>query len=193
MRTAAYVRVSTSTQTVEQQRDQIRAAGYRPSCVFKDNASGASGMPRPGWDACLGWLQPSDRLVVAAVDRLGRSVHEVTTALHTLSERGVIVHSVRENVDTSTAMGKVMIGMLASVAALELELGRERRAASRESRVARGLAPTRPFKLDAETQAELVRRYHGGADALALGASFGISRATVFRVVRRAKQREAAA
>ncbi|BBY99433.1 recombinase family protein [Mycolicibacterium fallax] len=189
MRTAAYVRVSTANQTVEQQRDQIRAAGYKPACVFKDNASGAAGSPRPGWDACLGWLQPGDRLVVAAVDRLGRSVHEVTSALHSLSERGVVVHSVRENVDTSTAMGKVMIGMLASVAALELELGRERRAASRSARVARGLPATCPPKLSADQQAELVKLYHGGTSVSDLAERFEVSRRSVFRYVRQAKQR----
>ena len=81
-------------------------------------------------------------LVVVAVDRLGRSVREVATALHELTTRGIHVRSLREGVDTSTPTGRAVTSIMATIAELELELGKERRAASREARVARGLAAT---------------------------------------------------
>jgi DNA invertase Pin-like site-specific DNA recombinase len=65
---------------------------------------------------------------------------------------------------------------MATIAELELELGKERRAASREARVARGLAATKPMKLDAAQQKRLLRLYQHGEPVSELTAMFGISR-----------------
>ena len=142
MTTAAYLRVSTGQQSVDQQHDAIVAAGIPPDRVFTDTASGRAGSNRPGWAECMGYLREGDHLVVVAVDRLGRSVREVATALHELDHRrGVHVRSLREGVDTSTPTGRAVTSIMATIAELELELGKERRAASREARVARGRPP----------------------------------------------------
>jgi DNA invertase Pin-like site-specific DNA recombinase len=71
----------------------------------------------------MGWLREGDELVVA-VDRLGRSVREVATALHELTTRGIYVRSLREGVDTSTPTGRAVTSIMATIAELELELGR---------------------------------------------------------------------
>jgi hypothetical protein len=139
--------VSTGQQSVDQQHDLIAAAGVVPDRVFTDTASGRAGSNRPGWAECMGWLREGDHLVVVAVDRLGRSVREVATALHELTSRGVHLRSPREGVDTSTPTGRAVTSIMATIAELELELGKERRAASREARIARGLAATKPMKL----------------------------------------------
>jgi DNA invertase Pin-like site-specific DNA recombinase len=86
----------------------------------------------------VGWLRNGDQLVVVAVDRLGRSVREAAMALHDLTTRGIYVRSLREGVDTSTPTGRAVTSIMATIAELELELGKERRAASREARLARG-------------------------------------------------------
>src|SRR6516164_8768344 len=101
MSIAAYLRVSTGQQSIDQQHDAIAAAGITPDRLFTDTASGRAGSSRPGWTECMGWLRHGDHLVVVAVDRLGRSVREVATALHELSTRGIHVRSLREGVDTS--------------------------------------------------------------------------------------------
>ncbi|MGO9349563.1 MAG: recombinase family protein [Mycobacterium sp.] len=94
---------STGQQSIDQQHDAIAAAGITPDRVFTDTASGRAGSNRPGWTECMGWLREGDHLVVVAVDRLGRSVREVASALHELTTRGVHVRSLREGgVDTST-------------------------------------------------------------------------------------------
>src|ERR1700723_1517266 len=94
MSTAAYLRVSTGQQSVDQQHDAIAAAGIAPDRFFTDSASGRAGSNRPGWTECMGWLREGDELVVA-VDRLGRSVREVATALHELTTRGIYVRALR--------------------------------------------------------------------------------------------------
>lgn len=186
MSIAVYLRVSTGHQTVEQQRDAIAQAGIHADREFVDVASGRAGADRPGWAECMGWLREGDALVTVAVDRIGRSVREVAAALAELTERGIALRSLREGVDTSTPTGRAVVQIMSSIAELELELGKERRAASRESRVARGLPATRPPKLDAAQQQRLVRLYRSGEPVQELMSMFNVSRATVFRYVRSA-------
>jgi DNA invertase Pin-like site-specific DNA recombinase len=65
-------------------------------------------------------------------DRLGRNAAEVMTTIRELGEHGIVLRSLREGIDTSNATGRMVAGVLASLAELELELGRERRSAARE-------------------------------------------------------------
>lgn len=190
MSVAVYFRVSTGQQSVDQQQDAVAATGIIPDRVFTDTASGRAGSNRPGWTECVGWLREGDQLVVVAVDRLGRSVREVAVALHGLTTRGVYVRSLREGVDTSTPTGRAVVSIMATIAELELELGKERRAASREARVARGLAATKPMKLDVTQQKRLLRLYQQGEPVSELMAMFGISRSTLFRTLKVLKQQE---
>ncbi|SHO82471.1 recombinase family protein [Mycobacteroides abscessus] len=186
MSTATYVRVSTGHQSIEQQRDALTAAGVQADREFCDVASGRAGSERPGWAECLAWLREDDVLVVAAVDRIGRSVREVATALADLTTRGIALRSLREGVDTSTPTGRAVVQIMSSIAELELELGKERRTASREARVSRGLPATRPPKLPVGQQERLVRLYQSGEPVVELMSLFGVSRATVFRYVKQA-------
>jgi DNA invertase Pin-like site-specific DNA recombinase len=176
MTTAAYLRVSTGQQSIDQQHDVIAAAGIIPDRVFTDTASGRAGSNRPAWTQCMGYLREGDQLVVVAVDRLGRSVREVAAALDELTGRSVHVRSLRKGVDTSTPTGRAFTSIMATIAELELELGKERRAASREARVARGLAATKPMKLGVAQQKQLLRLYQQGEPVSELTAMFGISR-----------------
>lgn len=80
--------------------------------------------------------------MVVGIDRLGRNAAEVMTTIRDLGERWIVLR--REGVDTSNAAGRMVAGVLASLAELELELGRERRSASREARRAWGQSIGRP-------------------------------------------------
>jgi DNA invertase Pin-like site-specific DNA recombinase len=120
-------------------------------------------------------------VVVAAIDRLGRSVAEVTRTIADLGERRILLRALREGVDTATPTGRAVAAMMASLAELELELGRERRAVSRESRRARHLPATKPPKLNGERQEQLRRLAATGEPVSALAGAFGIGRATGYR------------
>src|ERR1700739_2194503 len=116
MTTAAYFRVSTGQQSIDQQQDAVAAAGIIPDRVFTDTASRRAGSNLPGGTEGIGWLREGDELVVVAVDRLGRSVQEVATALHELTTRGVHVRSLREGVDTSTPTGRAVTSIMGALA-----------------------------------------------------------------------------
>ena len=127
--------------------------------------------------------RPSDAIVVVGIDRLGRDCAEVMTTVRELRDRDIVIKSLREEIDASNATGRMVAGVLASLAELELELGRERRAAAREARRARGQHIGRPKALD-KSKAALARRMHAsGESASTIATTLGVSRATVYRVL----------
>ena len=148
---ARYARVSTIGQDLDAQLAALDAAGVDPSRVFTDKLSGSAKTARPGSVALLDYARPGDTVVVAAIDRLGRSVAEVTRTIADLGERRITLHVLREGVDTATPTGRSIAAIMASLAELERELGRERRAASRESRRARHLPATKPLEAQPRT------------------------------------------
>ena len=105
------------------------------------------------------------------------------TTIRELGERGIVLRSLREGIDTSNAAGRMVAGVLASLAELELELGRERRSAAREARRARGQSIGRPRALT-DNKVALARRMHAsGEPASTIADTLGVSRATLYRAL----------
>jgi DNA invertase Pin-like site-specific DNA recombinase len=179
-----YARVSTGHQSLDQQLDALTAAGVDPKRVYRDKLSGTSTREqRTGLAALLDYVRPGDAIVVVGIDRLGRNAAEVMATIRELRDREIVLRSLREGIDTSNATGRMVAGVLASLAELELELGRERRAAAREARRARGQSIGRPKALDAK-KAGLAQRMHAsGESASTIANTLGVSRATVYRVL----------
>lgn len=179
-----YARVSTGHQSLDAQTDALTSAGVDPARVYADKLTGTSTREqRPGLAGLLDYARPGDTIVVAGIDRLGRNAAEVMLTIRDLGERGIVLRSLREGIDTSNATGRMVAGVLASLAELELELGRERRAASRASRKARDLPIGRPKKLTADQirQAEALRA--SGEPVPVIAETLGVSRATLYRTL----------
>jgi DNA invertase Pin-like site-specific DNA recombinase len=179
-----YARVSTEHQSLDQQVDALATAGVESNRVYSDKLSGTSTREqRPGLAALLDYAREGDAIVVVGIDRLGRNAAEVMTTIRELGERGIVLRSLREGIDTSNATGRMVAGVLASLAELELELGRERRTAAREARRARGQAIGRPKALDGEKAALAQRMHSAGESASTIATALGVSRATIYRVL----------
>jgi DNA invertase Pin-like site-specific DNA recombinase len=179
-----YARVSTTHQSLDQQLDALTAAGVDATRVYTDKLSGTSTrQERAGLAALLDYARQGDAVVVVGIDRLGRNAAEVMTTIRDLGERGIVLRSLREGIDTSNASGRMVAGVLASLAELELELGKERRSAAREARRARGQAIGRPKALDASKAALAQRMHASGEGASTIATALGVSRATVYRVL----------
>jgi DNA invertase Pin-like site-specific DNA recombinase len=179
-----YARVSTGHQSLDQQLDALTAAGVNPKRVYSDKLSGTSTREqRPGLAALLDYAREGDAIVVVGIDRLGRNAAEVMSTIRDLRDRNIVLRSLREGIDTANATGRMVAGVLASLAELELELGRERRAAAREARRARGQSIGRPRALD-KSKSDLAQRMHAsGESASTIAATLGVSRATVYRAL----------
>jgi DNA invertase Pin-like site-specific DNA recombinase len=176
-----YARVSTAGQDLDAQLAALVIQRVESSHIFTDKLSGAMNTDRPGLTALLHYAREGDTVVVTAIDRLGRSVAEVTRTIAELGERRILLRALREGIDTGTPTGRAVAAIMATLAELELELGRERRAASRDSRRARRLPATKPAKLALERREQLRRLAETGEPVNELAKAFGISRATAYR------------
>src|SRR6202008_4319942 len=169
-------RVSTGHQSLDQQLDALTAAGVNPKRVYRDKLSATSTREqRPGLAALLDYARPGDAIVVVGIDRLGRNAAEVMTTIRELRDREIVLRSLREGIDTSNATGRMGAGVRASLAELELELGRERRAAAREARRARGQHIGRPKALDDKNAALAQRMHASGKSASTIANTLGVS------------------
>jgi len=179
-----YARVSTGHQSLDQQNDALVAAGVAEARLYCDKLTGTSTREqRAGLSALLDYARAGDTIVVVGIDRLGRNAAEVMTTIRDLGERGIVLRSLREGIDTSNATGRMVAGVLASLAELELELQRERRAAAKSARKARGLDIGRPKKLSTDQAALAERMRAGGEPVPMIAATLGVSRATVYRAL----------
>ncbi|PVB24484.1 recombinase family protein [Mycobacteroides abscessus] len=179
-----YARVSTGHQSLDQQEDALTAAGVDPARIYSDKQSGMSTREqRPGLASLLDKARAGDVIVVVGIDRLGRNASEVMSTIRELGQHGIVLRSLREGIDTGNATGRMIAGVLASLAELELELGKERRTAAREARKARGLHVGRPKALSAENMALARRMHDNGESATTIAKAVGVSRATVYRVL----------
>jgi DNA invertase Pin-like site-specific DNA recombinase len=179
-----YARVSTDHQSLDAQADALTAAGVEPARVYSDKLTGTSTKEqRPGLAGLLDYAREGDTIVVAGIDRLGRNAAEVMLTIRDLGERGIVLRSLREGIDTSNATGRMVAGVLASLAELELELGRERRAAAKASRKARDLPIGRPRALTADQIALAERMRASGEPVPVIAETLGVSRATLYRTL----------
>ena len=108
-----YARVSTREQNLSSQVDALNNAG----CIriFTDKISGKE-LKREGLTACLDYLRADDTLVIYRLDRLGRSVKEMLDLCAKLEMRRIKLVSLKDNLDTSSAVGKFTMQILASLA-----------------------------------------------------------------------------
>jgi len=124
---ALYLRVSTSEQTVENQRRELEAVaerhGWNVVATFADEGiSGSKGRDkRPGFDKLLRGIDRHDFDMVAAwsVDRLGRSLQDLVVLLGELQAKGVDLYLHQQGLDTSTPAGRALFGMMGVFAEFE--------------------------------------------------------------------------
>jgi DNA invertase Pin-like site-specific DNA recombinase len=178
-----YARVSTGEQTLDLQLDALRKAGCGK--VYQETASGAKA-ERPVLEEVLGYLRKGDTLVVWRLDRLGRSLKHLIEVVAGLAERGIGFKSLTEQIDTTTPGGKLIFHVFGALAEFERDLIRERTHAGLAAARARGRLGGRPRKLTDPKQLELAQAlYQGGqTDIDTICATLGISRATLYRVLK---------
>jgi len=175
-----YARVSTGEQTLNAQKDALRAAG----CVeiFSDVASGAS-TDRGGLEAILAALQPADTLVVARLDRLGRSMPHLVATIAALEARGVGFKSLAESIDTTSAAGRLVLHIFASLADFEREVIRERTRDALAAKKRRGEPVGRRKALSPSRLSAARQMLEGGLGAAHVSRVLKVGRSTLYRAL----------
>lgn len=139
-----YARVSTRDQTPALQVDALNVAGA--GRIFTETASGAQ-RERPQLAAALDYMRPGDVLAVWKLDRLARSMRQLIETAELLDARGIGLRSLTEQIDTTTAGGRLVFHMFGALAEFERSIIRERSRAGLEAARARGRIGGRKPKL----------------------------------------------
>lgn len=193
-KTVLYARVSTADQTLDHQRDQAEAAGFKIDKVVADD--GVSGVStrladRPQGKRLYDLLAPGDTLVVRWVDRLGRDYRDVSDSIRHFMRDGVVIKTVINGMtfDGSTtdpiqqAVRDALIAFMAATAEAQAMATKEAQragiaAAKGDPRTYRGRKPS-------YTRAQfnkVVTMLNAGEGASVISAETGLTRQSILRI-----------
>lgn len=144
-----YARVSTEEQNLDLQLDAMLRAGCEK--IYQEKVSGMK-THRFELSKLLVQLRAGDTLVIWKLDRLGRSLQHLVELTHELLEKEVGLQSLSDPIDTTTAQGRLVFNIFASLAQLERDLIRERTMVGLASARARGRLGGRKKGLSAKSQ-----------------------------------------
>lgn len=182
-----YARVSTQDQSLDLQLDALNETGC--GRIFQEKVSGMKD-DRKQLNELLQFARTGDVLVVYKLDRLGRSTRKLLELVDMLEQRGIELISLRDSIDTTTAMGKAMFRMLAVLSEMERDLISERTRAGLASARLRGRSGGRPKK-NQKTVDQAVKLYEGKQHTVAeITELTGVSKTTLYRELNKKKERE---
>lgn len=178
-----YARVSTKDQSLHPQIDALRDAGC--GTIYWDHGVSGATTARPGLDAALAGttLRKGDTLVVARLDRLGRTVKHLIATVEDLEARGVAFSSLSEDMRTDTAAGRMVFTVLCAVAEMERSLIAERTRAGLDAARARGRKGGRKPSLTPAKVKQARRMRDEGETLNGIADVLGVSRSTVIRAL----------
>src|SRR5262245_16282989 len=114
--TYGYARVSTKEQELAVQMEALKAAGCE--FIFADKLTGTT-MDRPQFKRLMRTIRPADAVIVYKLDRLGRTLKSILDTVEEFERRDVMFRSLKETIDTTTALGKAFYHLIGVFAQLE--------------------------------------------------------------------------
>ena len=180
-----YARVSTREQSLSMQVDALKKAGCDQ--IHEEIASGAK-TSRPVLEETMRNLREGDTLIIWKLDRLGRNLAHLIHLTTKLIEKKVGLVSLNDPIDTSTAQGRMVFGIFASLAEFERELISERTQAGLKSARVRGRKGGRPkgmtqAAIEKATIAEALYK-NGSIPVKKIAEQLGISKTTLYVYLR---------
>lgn len=175
-----YARVSTADQSLDLQLDALQADGC--DRIYTEQASGAKD-DRVELQRAIDSLRIGDVFVVYKLDRLARSTLKLISTLDEIKTRGVEFVSLSDKIDTTTAAGKALFGVLAVFAEFERNVIVERTKAGLAASRARGRKGGRP-RTDKRKITQALKMYDTKAHTVAeITEMTGVKKATLYRAI----------
>lgn len=179
-----YGRVSSTGQSLEVQIEQLKAAGVDE--LFTEKKTGTSRDAREQLEAALRFARKGDVLCVTKMDRLARSVADLSAIVTDLDSRGIGFRVLDQaGVDTTTPSGRLLMHTLSAFAEFETAIRKERQLDGVQKAKANGVYKGRPAKLPAHRVIELHKE---GMGATEIAKTLGIARASVYRFINANKE-----
>lgn len=175
----AYARVSTDEQNLDLQVNALKRAGY--DALFTDQGISGVTTERPGLMKALNALNDGDTLMVWRLDRLARSMRDLTDTVWALHRRGIRFHSICEHIDVGSAFGEFQLHIMSAMAHFERALIVERTRAGVAAAKARGAQIGRKPALNPEEFQEAMFLRTNGMSVDEIAQKFSIGRSTLYR------------
>jgi DNA invertase Pin-like site-specific DNA recombinase len=183
-----YARVSSSGQNLESQIELLEKAGCEK--IFTEKKSGKQSDNRPELQNILDFVRDGDEFIVTRLDRCSRSVKDLHNILDLLNSKNVSFKATEQSLDTSTATGRLMIGLLSIVSEFETDLRAERQNDGIKSAQKRGVKFGRSRKLTDEQVKEIIELQQTGEYTnQQIADNFEIGRSTLLREVSNFKKK----
>lgn len=180
-----YCRVSTTDQNLDRQFETIGEVDR----VFTDHASGKTGAPRQGLEACIDYLRDGDELRAASMDRLARSLIDLRQLVDRILAKGASVHFIKERAiyrpDATDPRDQLTLNLLGSFAEFERSLIRERQAEGIALAKAAGKYKGRAKKLTDAQLKEIRAKIAAGIPKAKLAREYDVNRTTLYRALDR--------
>lgn len=182
MAVVGYARVSSTGQSLEVQLEKLEAAGCEE--IFAEKRSGTARAERAELETALRFVRKGDVLIVTRLDRLARSMNDLSSIVADLMGRGVGFRVLDQAaIDTTTAEGRFMLNVLGAFAEFETEIRKERQRDGINKAKASGVYRGRRASIDADA----VRALHAeGVGATAIVKRLNVGRASVYRLLKEA-------
>ena len=186
-----YARVSTGGQNLDRQIDALINAGVSKKHLYCEKMTGTKS-DRPELKTMLLTIRSGDVLVIDSFSRLSRSTKDLLDLVDRLTGMGVHLVSLKENLDTTTATGKLMLTMLSALSQFERDLIAERTIDGLKAARARGRCGGRPkLGTDKDRQQALAMYRANVMTNAEIAEKFGISSRTLSRWIREDSSRSA--
>jgi DNA invertase Pin-like site-specific DNA recombinase len=177
-----YARISTSGQDTFHQEVALKGAACEK--IFYDQVSGSIA-ERPGLSEMMEFVRPGDVVVIYRLDRLARSLPNLITLVGVLADKKVSLCSLHENLDTTSAGGRLIFHIFGALAEFERNLISERTKSGLEAARIRGRIGGRPEKLNTSECDMLKNLYKSNEFSVKeLCLRFNVSKATFYRSIK---------
>ena len=175
----AYLRVSSSSQSLEVQREAVSKLNIQK--IFEEKVSGTSTRGRDKLKECLDFVREGDELVITRIDRLARSVLDLQLIVKELNDKGVILTATEQPISTKDATSKCFLDMLGVFAELENSIRAERQASGVARAKALGKYKGGKSRIDVD---QIKKLKEEGKGATAIAKEMGIHRDSVYRLLK---------
>ena len=173
-----YAQVSSTAQDAALQLAELEAAGY--GTIRQGKKSGKTHEGRTEFATILDFICEGDVLEVTRLDRLARSVGDLSNIVTELESKGAKLRILSASIDTGSASGKVFLGMLGGFAEFETNLRKQRQLEGIVKAKAKGVYKGRNPSIDSAQVHALKAQGIGPAE---IARRLGIGRASVYRVL----------
>lgn len=186
MKILGYARVSTAGQDLERQVFKLKEYGIEDNDIYTEKMSGMKSK-RPILQEVMKKLQPGDKIVVESLSRLARSTKDLWNLIQYFLDNDIIFVSLKEQVDLSTATGRLLFTVLSGLVQFERDLTSERTKETLRVKKEEGAVLGRPKTINPGQEKRIVELYDSGLIGKEIAKELNIGLATVYRTINKFK------